>query len=53
MKGANTGFEIIPLSEVPTNVVPIKQEKPSQAQLKKVRRRRNDSPDVASAFPDR
>jgi hypothetical protein len=53
MKGTNTLFEIVQLSEVPTNVVPIKQESPSLTLLKKMPRRRNDSPDVASTCPDK
>jgi hypothetical protein len=52
MKGASTGFEIVPLSEVRTNVVSIKQGQPSQAQLKQVPGRRNDSQEAVSAFPD-
>jgi hypothetical protein len=41
MKGAVTGFDIVPLSEVP-NSVRVKGNKPSQAQLKRMPRKRDN-----------
>jgi hypothetical protein len=32
MKGAKTGFEFVPLTEVPTKMVPFKKDKPQKDQ---------------------
>jgi hypothetical protein len=52
MKGAVTGFDIVPLSEVPGSVR-VKGNKLSQAQLKKMLRKRNNGPKLARAVRDK
>jgi hypothetical protein len=44
MKSAKTGFEIVPLTELPTKRVLVNRDKPVQMQFEKVPRR-NDGPD--------
>jgi hypothetical protein len=51
MKGAVTGFDIVPLCEVPGSIR-VKGNKPSQAQLKKMPRKRNNGPELARAVRD-
>jgi hypothetical protein len=46
MKGAKTGFEIVPLTELPRKGVLVNQDKPVQAQFRKVPRDRNHEPDL-------
>jgi hypothetical protein len=52
VKGAVTGFDIVPLSEVP-NSVRVKGNEPSQAQLKRMPRKRDNGPKLARAVRDK
>jgi hypothetical protein len=52
MKGAVTGFDIVPLSEVPAKIQ-VKENKRSQTQMKKVPRKWNNRPELARAVRDK